>query len=112
MVGASRSFNSGYSLPYYPSRLDGRTGRFNATTDRSAWNGEAQQRCSLPESIIKIPDIYVVPVNDAIEHEEHRGCWCRPSVTEDEGASAVVVHHSADGRERAELDALPPATRH
>lgn len=43
-------------------------------------------------------DIHVLPVDDLIEHLELRQCVCRPDVDED-GEHAVIVHHSADGRE-------------
>ena len=57
--------------------------------------------------------IHVVPINDAIEHVESPTCWCQPTKTsEDELGAAVYVHHSADGREADEPDALPPARRH
>lgn len=43
-------------------------------------------------------DIHVLPVNDTIEHQELRQCWCRPDVKENAGAT-MVTHHAADGRE-------------
>ena len=46
-------------------------------------------------------DIHVVPLNDWLEHVELRQCWCRPSV-EDINGTALVTHHSADGREHSE----------
>ena len=59
-------------------------------------------------------DIHVYPVDDAIDHNtESRACWCRPDIDQPVDAiDAVVVHHSADGRERQEPGARPPATRH
>ena len=43
-------------------------------------------------------DIHVLPVNDLMEHLELRQCLCRPDV-DDCGDDAVIIHHSADGRE-------------
>jgi hypothetical protein len=60
-------------------------------------------------------DTHVIPVDDAIEHEDCRGCWCQPTVVEPDwvGHGKVVVHRSADGRELHEKGRpLPPATRH
>jgi hypothetical protein len=57
-------------------------------------------------------DIHVYPVDDAIPHDtESRGCWCQPTLDE-ECDTVLVIHHSADGRELDESDALPPARRH
>lgn len=50
---------------------------------------------------------HVLPVADAIAHLEAPSCWCQPTQLED---SRLWVHHSADGRERDEPDALPRAT--
>jgi hypothetical protein len=47
-------------------------------------------------------DVHVLPVDDLREHEPTRACWCAPTVTQEEDADAVVVHHSADGRELVE----------
>ena len=44
-------------------------------------------------------DVHVVPVNDLIQHQEIRQCPCRPDVEIQPNGNAVVVHHSADGRE-------------
>lgn len=67
-----------------------------------------------------MPDIHTLPINDLVDHDESRDCWCQPTVkrlcpecdgdgcwmcgdgvlpgaspTED----ALVVHNAADGRE-------------
>ena len=55
--------------------------------------------------------VHVIPVNDAIEHETWSECWCQPTREEHNGG-VLYIHHSADGREADEPDALPPATRH
>jgi len=55
-------------------------------------------------------DIHVTPVGDLRAHDDTRTCWCGPRIeTVDEltgtpfaGGAAVVVHHSADGRELIE----------
>jgi hypothetical protein len=39
-----------------------------------------------------------MPENDTTEHLELRQCWCRPTVDENQ-PTAIVIHHSADGRE-------------
>lgn len=58
-------------------------------------------------------DIHVLPINDAIEHKETHGCWCHPTVEIVSNGATVVVHHSADGRETTEPDAVyPPAARY
>jgi len=62
-------------------------------------------------------DYHVLPINDAIAHDETRGCWCQPwceqIFEEDWRTATLVVHRSADGRELSEDDAeVPPATRH
>lgn len=51
-------------------------------------------------------DIHVLPIGDTIEHLELRQCWCRPTV-DDNAPDAVVVHHSADGREYYEPGFTP-----
>lgn len=58
-------------------------------------------------------DIHVTPINDVQSHLDLRQCWCRPDVRE--GQPAVIVHHSADGREHFEEvdateDELEPVT--
>ena len=51
---------------------------------------------------------HVVPINDLIEHDSSGGqnCVCGPTTkpveAEDGSMGWVVVHHSLDGRERAE----------
>lgn len=55
---------------------------------------------------------HVIPINDAIEHEESRQCWCKPTFNEEDD---LLIHHSADGRELQEPDydgVYPPAVRH
>lgn len=53
-------------------------------------------------------DVHVVPVGDFVDHETDQGCVCRPTpelVDPDTGVAhraALWVHHSLDGRERAE----------
>ena len=54
---------------------------------------------------MNLADIHVLPVNDLMAHEEIRQCWCRPTVDAD-AATPIVVHHSADGREYFERDAV------
>jgi hypothetical protein len=60
-------------------------------------------------------DRHVIPVGDLREHNDRsRWCWCGPTVImtdEDTGqpfpkGRAVVVHHSADGRELVEAHGL------
>lgn len=58
-------------------------------------------------------DRHVIPIDDAIPHDDTRGCWCQPTIELIDDGDALVVHHSADGRERTEPGAVyPPATRH
>ena len=47
--------------------------------------------------------VHVVPINDVRAHDESDGatCWCAPRVLEEAGGH-VIVHNSADGRERWE----------
>lgn len=48
-------------------------------------------------------DLHVLPVGDLREHQETRECWCRPRVEQQpEWRSALVTHHSMDGRELVE----------
>jgi hypothetical protein len=49
-------------------------------------------------------DIHVLPEHDLIEHEQLRQCPCRPTVEIQPNGVAVVIHHSADGREYFEDD--------
>lgn len=58
--------------------------------------------------------VHVLPVDDLRPHEERGAdCWCEPSIVDcgqeyDEAGlptgrpARVIVHHSADGRERHE----------
>ena len=52
--------------------------------------------------------VHVTPINDRREHTDNGAdCWCEPRVLDhgvgDAGNPArVIVHHSADGRERHE----------
>jgi hypothetical protein len=53
--------------------------------------------------------VHVVPVNDLVEHDtDGPDCVCGPTVEpvdRDDGSLGwLVVHHSLDGRERAEDD--------
>ena len=57
--------------------------------------------------LVPASDHHVVPVSDALEHVERPDCWCGPTVVEDWGDTRVLVHHSADGREKAEPDYDP-----
>lgn len=50
-------------------------------------------------------DIHVKPINDQVPHTDSIHCGCYP--TRDWMQPRVVVHHSADGRERVE--ALRPS---
>lgn len=52
-------------------------------------------------------DIHVLPVKDLRPHDEVRQCWCRPRLELIGGDGAIVVHHSADGREHFDADAEP-----
>lgn len=52
-------------------------------------------------------DVHVLPIDDTMEHTENRLCLCRPYV-EEIAEHAVVVHHSADGREYFEPGYQPP----
>lgn len=56
--------------------------------------------------------IHILPVDDEIEHSTSLGCWCQPTVEEVFVETLLVVHHSADGRELLDDEALPPAVRH
>jgi hypothetical protein len=48
-------------------------------------------------------DIHVLPLQDLREHVEERGCWCHPTlIQENAEADVVVVHQSMDGRELVE----------
>lgn len=43
--------------------------------------------------------MHVLPINDLREHDEHSGCWCRPTLYHED---AVCVHNSMDRREEYE----------
>lgn len=47
-------------------------------------------------------DVHVVPIADLREHDDARGCWCRPLVEGDPDDDCLVVHHALDGREWGE----------
>jgi len=48
-------------------------------------------------------DVHVVPIDDLEPHVDARDCWCHPTlVREPDADRAVVIHHSADGRELIE----------
>lgn len=71
-------------------------------------------------------DIHVTPLHDLRPHMETRTCWCDPRIDHEEGCpaiaddesdmvlddygrcacQAVVIHHSADGRELVEQHGL------
>jgi len=48
-------------------------------------------------------DVHVMPVDDLVAHLDARGCWCVPEIQQ-VGLCAIVVHHSADGREEDEAE--------
>jgi hypothetical protein len=48
--------------------------------------------------------LHVLPIDDAIQHEESDDCVCGPETEFVEGGR-VVVHHSLDGRELDEDEA-------
>lgn len=57
--------------------------------------------------------LHVVPIDDTVSHTTSPHCWCQPTREQDEDmVEPLFVHHSADGRERDEPNAYPPATRH
>jgi hypothetical protein len=49
-------------------------------------------------------DVHVLPIGDLREHAESRYCWCGPRIeaVNETRQTALVVHHSADGRELVE----------
>jgi len=57
-------------------------------------------------------NMHVYPVNDLVEHDTEHGtdCVCgprvRPVVRDDGSIGWVITHHSLDGREKTEEDAL------
>lgn len=47
--------------------------------------------------------IHIYPINDTYPHiTDGVGCPCKPAVEEVEGGGTVIIHHSFDGREKAE----------
>ncbi len=45
-------------------------------------------------------EVHIEPLNDLKPHEHCETCWCLPTLDEDR----AWVHHSADGREKKELN--------
>jgi hypothetical protein len=48
-----------------------------------------------------VSDIHIIPVNDLMNYDEHRECWCCPVINllTDGGACDVeVIHNALDGR--------------
>ena len=43
----------------------------------------------------------IIPLNDWIDHKEDTTCICNPSI-EFENGEMIIIHNSADGREREE----------
>ena len=67
-----------------------------------------QEVAAVVEALTLRPETYhVVPLHDLLEHVERVDCWCGPTVSTDLGYARVLVHHSADGRERREPDYDP-----
>jgi hypothetical protein len=48
---------------------------------------------------------HVVPCNDLRKHQLDSTCWCQPYDEEPIGSVDIIVHNSADGREKYEPDA-------
>lgn len=46
-------------------------------------------------------EIHIVPIQDRQPHATFTGCWCQPTPDTDE--PRVIVHHSVDAREWAEM---------
>lgn len=49
-----------------------------------------------------MPDVHLVPDDDALDHDIETECWCGTTdeVRFNEGAAyLLVMHHSVDGRE-------------
>ena len=69
-------------------------------------------------------DVHVKPINDLVDHDETRHCWCQPALLRpcyecddddddcwvcggegqlpaevEDGGTIIVVHNAADGRE-------------
>ena len=44
-------------------------------------------------------EIHIEPLSDREPHEHCETCWCQPTIEDD-----AWVHHSADGREKKELN--------
>jgi hypothetical protein len=51
-------------------------------------------------------DVHTVPVDDIREHEPSEDCWCEPEYYVDIG---LIVHNSADGREKFETGERKPS---
>lgn len=56
----------------------------------------------------EIPVRYIMPVGDAVAHEEGEECICGPDVeqllADDRLVSVMIIHHSLDGREQDEQE--------
>lgn len=46
--------------------------------------------------------VHVLPVADLVAHEDCDDCICGPTVELVDAGGWIAVHHSLDGRERAE----------
>lgn len=47
--------------------------------------------------------LHVYPVGDKWRHDlDSLGCWCNPTLEEQENGVIVVKHNSIDGREKKE----------
>lgn len=58
--------------------------------------------------VVRLDDgVHVIPIGDVVEHEP-KDCACGPAVQfgDDEGSFEIPLysHHSADGRERYEVE--------
>jgi hypothetical protein len=54
---------------------------------------------------VVVSDVHVIPVNDLMNHNEHRDCWCCPkveAVTDDGACDVMVIHFALDMRELRE----------
>ena len=51
-------------------------------------------------------EVHTIPIDDIKEHELSEDCWCRPEVDFDIG---IVIHNSADGREKFETGERKPS---
>ena len=54
----------------------------------------------------ELRDVHVMPKEDIRVHVQTRDCWCCPTLIREPRREAVVIHHSADGRELVERHGL------